>query len=182
MTPDISASTAELALPRPPARRSRLRLIAAAVAVTAAIGGGYALADSRPEPNGASLPPVVLGESLTPLSVYERGADGLSPVPATTLHVQFAMLRHGPSANRWTLTLVAPAEASSGVRELGDTQRLAISFDGKQYPLGLSYPVDYDGTAVNFMTLVPDRDTALELANSITTSVVEGPPMGGLSN
>lgn len=172
--PNVTASDKERT------RRRRIRLAAAAAAIALAAGaGGWVVMDRTPEPNGAQLPAVVLGESLQPLAVYAMDdAQQVGTEPVALLHVRFAMIRQGPGRTNWDLTIVAPDEARSAISTLTG-RHYVVFFDGSRYPLGLSYPAEFDGEAVNFFVLLPSLAVASALAESVTTSVVAGPAMGG---
>ena len=159
-----------------PTRLRRLPLAGAAVLVAAAGGVAGLLGTNHSDDHRVLLPPVVLGESVAPLAVYERGSSAADP--DLTLHVRFAMLRHGPTNKTWEVTLVAPDEARTAVAAFNG-HPMAVRFNGTEFLLGLSYPDKFDGSAVDFFTIVPDQDTAVRLADAVTTSVVMGPPIGG---
>jgi hypothetical protein len=109
-------------------------------------------------------------------------AQQVSAEPVASLHVRFAMIRKGPGKRSWDLTLVAPDESRSAISTFrGRHNSFVVLFDGNRYPLGLSYPANFDGQAVDFFVLLPDSRTAATLAESVTNSIVTGPPMGGTS-
>jgi hypothetical protein len=163
---------------RPRRRRIRLTAATAAIALTAGISG-WTFMDRGSEPTGVALPAVVLGDSLQPLALYSRNdAHQVGAEPVGTLHVRFAMIRKGPGKTNWELTLVAPDEGRSAIKTFGGRQ-FDVLFDGKRYPVGLSYPANFDGRTVDFFVQLPTLATASALAESVTTSVVTGPPMGG---
>ena len=158
--------------------RPHVRLGVAALLLVAAAGaGGAAMTRSGGDDTGTPLPQVVLGASLQPLVVYERGSDGrLGSSPVLTLHVQGAMIRQGPAAKGWEVTFVAPGEAKPALPAFNGHQ-LRILFDGSDYVIGLQY----QGSAhdeIDFFALVPSEEIARELAASVTNSVVDGPPIG----
>ena len=130
-------------------------------------------------PEDAALPVDVIGAE----DLKKQGSPSTVNLVKTITAAQSSM----GESNRFLGTAAGAATVnlrgfgSSRTLVLFNGHRMAVQFNGSDYLIGLSYPVNPDGHGVDFFTILPSEEIARDLAASVTTSVVTGPPMGKLA-
>ena len=197
-----SGQTATLPAPESPSggpaqRRRAYRLGAFGLGLGVAVTTGVLVLAHGPDDGSIAMPPVVLGESLEPLQVYETfsvpsgvpaanqmkvplikpsgKSVALSAEPVAALHVQYARVRYLDFRKSWEIEFVASddAQLQAYADRTSGPQRYSTLVDGKAVVLGTEIG---DPTGINyFLWNLPTRDLALSIAHSLTTQVSEIP-------